>query len=148
MDETLNINLIHPNHTVGKHCNNNDLMTEPDSTGKQLPIGINADSLIPDDDGLSVGWLEYFDGDVEFQINKVISCITTQRIPKKSHRLALFNVGKILKCGQLQGLDLAVIHDPYDNYECHSLITGYDSTKTELMGLIALEVMSLNVMLA
>lgn len=148
MDEALKGDIVPPCDTVGKHCNNNDLITEPDATGKQIPIGINADSLIPDDDGLSVGWLQCFDGDLEFQINKVISCIKTQRTPKKSHRLALFNVGQILKCGQLQGLDLAVIHDPYDNYECHSLITGYDSTKTTLMGLIALEVMSLNVMLA
>lgn len=137
--------LIPQNHTIGLHCQPSDLMQEENDAGIIVSVGVNASVFEPDDDGTSVGWLEYFNGTTEFQINQVINCMKVRTV-RKSHRLALFNVGQVLKCGNQLGIDIEVRHDPQDNYECHSLITGYDSTKTELMGLIALEFMSLNVM--
>ena len=145
MDETLKGDIVPPNHTIGIHCQPKDLMQDEDETGKIVPIGVNASVFEPDDDGLSVGWLEYFEGTSEFQMSKVIDCMKVRAV-RKSHRLALFNVGQVLKCGEQVNIEIEVSHDPQDKYECHSLITGYDSSKTELMGLIALEVMSLNVM--
>lgn len=147
MDETLKGDIVLSNHSVGIHCQPSDLMQDEDETGKIIPIGVNASIFQPDEDGLSVGWLEYFEGTSEFQMSQVIDCMKARRTVRKSHRLALFNAGEILKCGKQVGIDIKVIHDPQDNYECHSLVTGYDSTKTELMALIAVQFLSLNVMM-
>jgi hypothetical protein len=147
MDAALKGDLVSPAHTIGLHCQPNDLMQEADDAGKIIPIGVNASAFEPDDDGASVGWLEYYEGPIESQIAQVVECMKVRKV-RKSHRLALFNVGQILKCGTQLGINIEVSHDPLDNYECHSLITGYDSTKSELMGFMALQFLSLNEMMA
>lgn len=74
MDETLKGDIVLSNHSVGIHCQPSDLMQDEDETGKIIPIGVNASIFQPDEDGLSVGWLEYFEGTSEFQMSQVIDC--------------------------------------------------------------------------
>lgn len=139
---------IPSDHTVGKHCQPNELVQEEDAYGNLVATGVRGEAFIPDDDGVSVGWLEQHEGSREQQIRSMVSCMQSSRTVRKSHRLALLSVGVISECGSKTGYDVWVEHDPAAGFDCHSLIVGIDPKRKELMELIAAEILSLEVMLA
>lgn len=132
-------------HTIGKHCQPRDLITD-DVDGQLVVNGVNASAFVPDDDGVSVAWIEYYQGSQADQIQQALECMCRQRTVRKNHRLALFEVGTVKNCGFRCGKQLDVITDGYEGYECHSLITGVDQDCNDLMNLIALNYLSLHLM--
>lgn len=130
-------------HTIGKHCQPNELVQEEDANGNLVATGVRGAAFIPDEDGVSVGWLEQHQGTREHQIRSMVSCMQSSRTVRKSHRLALLSVGVISECGSKTGNDVWVEHDPVDSFDCHSLIVGIDPEKEELMELIATRILSL-----
>jgi len=66
---------------------------------------------VPDPDGLSSTWLEFFGGDRSHNLAGVRRVIGLT--PKPSNRLAVLNVGRIETAGNAVGLH--VIEDPFDD---------------------------------
>jgi hypothetical protein len=101
-----------PAHHVARHCRQNDLHY----AGK-IPAGILECALVPDEDGLSVTWLEFFGGkDRVANMAGVRAAITAGLTPKPSNRLAVLNVGNIERAGSAaSAAGLRVIEDPYTN---------------------------------
>jgi len=134
--------------TLGKHCQPKELEQGEDENGTVISIGVLGSAFIPDEDGLSMGWLEYYKGDRDSQLSQLIECLSAQRTVRKSHKLALIKIQNLIATGIRNHKNIEVKHDPLTGYESHSLITGYDSNDSELMEMIALEISSLNAMLA
>jgi hypothetical protein len=125
------------------------------SGGKVDGNTVSYECCIPrpaDTDGLSVNWLECFDGSIEEQIAAIYA---VRRLEvRKSGRYFVINVAKAIEC--VVGLCAAkIVHDPLepeDGYPLpdpsHALITGLpnrDDPKAQLIGdLIARQVQSLH----
>ena len=131
-------------HRVGKHCQPNELLHEEMEDGSLRPIGVRGSAFYPDDNGVSVAWLEHphHCGGQTDQIQSMIGCLSIRTI-RKSHRIAVYSVGTIVDCGVKFGKPISVNHDPLPNYECHSLIVGIDPGSAYLLDLIAAEVLAL-----
>jgi hypothetical protein len=95
-------------HHVARHCNPSDLLIN----GAGEPFGIKASAFAPDPDGVSVNWLEFFGGTREHNISGVRSVIKRQC--RRSHRLAILNVGEIHAIQNAAGASLTVVEDPDD----------------------------------
>ncbi|HWX34954.1 MAG TPA: hypothetical protein VNZ53_46980 [Steroidobacteraceae bacterium] len=104
-------------HHVARHCRKNDLRLDPTSLA---PVGILECALLPDPDGVSTTWLEFFQGDRAHNVAGVRGAIGLT--PKRSNRLAVLNVGNIEIAGQ--GAGLRVIEDPLDppHNPAHALV--------------------------
>jgi hypothetical protein len=98
---------LQPAHHVARHCRYNDLIWNGATA-----TGIQECALMPDEDGVSVTWLEFFAGkDRQSNMVAVRAAIRNRITPKpKSNRLAVLNVLNIEKTGQAAGL--FVIEDP------------------------------------
>lgn len=133
-------------HTVGVHCSPARLITQEGDNGELIPVGVSHEAFIPDDDGVSVSWVEHPHHQSPKQ-DSMIRCLVSNRRVKATHRAAVLKVGAIIQCGSKMGQPLQVEHDPYEDYECHSLIKGLNDKNTELQGLIATGLLSLEVMI-
>jgi len=140
---------LQPSDIVGKHCQPSVLMQEVQADDSIIITGVRGSAFVPDDDGLSVAWVEHphhlADGVTPTQA--LISCMKSQRTVKKSHRLALIKVQNIQDCGTKFGKSISVIRDPLPSYDCHSLIVGIDPNTADLLELIAAECMAMEAML-
>jgi hypothetical protein len=106
-----------------------------------IPVGLLPSALDPDDDGVSVTWLEYFGGQAAQQLQSVREVMSKRRRIRKNNGLAVLNAGKIIAVGQSLGTELRVEHDP--DFEAgkenpaHSLIIGmrpdHDDLKIRLV---------------
>lgn len=136
-----------PRHHVGKHCQPTELIREEMEDGSFEPVGVRGSAFYPDDDGVSVAWVEHphHSGEKTDQIRSMIGCMSLRAI-RKSHRLAVYRVGAIVDCGVKFGKLISVDRDPRPNYECHSLIVGIDPGSADLLDLIAAEVLALEAM--
>lgn len=137
-----------PEHHVGKHCQPNDLIPEEMEDGSFRPGGVRGSAFYPDEDGVSVAWVEHphHTGMQIDQIRSIVDCMSFRKI-RKSHRLAVYRVGAIVDCGVKFGKSISVNHDPQPSYECHSLIVGVDPGSADLLDLIAAEVLALEAMM-
>src|SRR5271170_7867554 len=88
-----------PTHHVARHCRKNDLVIDPNTLA---PSGVQECALVPDPDGLSSTWLEFFGGDRSHNLAGVRRVIGLT--PKPSNRLAVLNVGRIETAGNAVGL--------------------------------------------
>jgi hypothetical protein len=73
---------------------------------------VKPSAFVPDVDGLSVNWLEFFGGSRSHNVAGVRSVMN--RVARKTHRLAILNVGDI---GSIRGATgaLSVVEDPEDS---------------------------------
>lgn len=136
-----------PEHRVGKHCQPNELIQEDMEDGSVETVGVRGSAFYPDDDGVSVAWVEHphHSGRQDDQIQSMIGCMRIRTI-RKSHRLAVYRVGAIMDCGVKFGRSISVNRNPLPNYECHGLIVGIDPGSADLLDLIAAEVLALEAM--
>lgn len=100
--------------------------------------------LKPDEDYLSVNWLEYF-GEIEReeQLNKIRRHI--QLSLASTGKLAVLNVGKTLKHVHINSgmTDVSVLHEPTSEDPSHSGIHGYgyeDDLIADLIAEVVLEI--------
>jgi hypothetical protein len=95
-------------HHVARHCNPTDLFIN----GAGEPFGVKPSAFVPDADGVSVNWLEFFGGTRQHNISGVRS--VTKRQARKSHRLAIRSVGAVNAIQNTAGASLSVVEDPDD----------------------------------
>lgn len=97
------------------------------SLGDNNEIKILGDAFIPDGEGVSVTWVQFFDGSPSEKLAATSSIIQATRRVRPGNRLAIINVGAVVSCGRSHDVDLKVEHDPIDDppeNPAHSLIKG------------------------
>lgn len=94
----------------------------------------------PDDEFLSVNWLEYFAlSDRQEQITQVLRVIRLR--PAATAKIAVLNIGRILnRISRNSDRVLAVLHEPEEDDPSHSGIHGYRHEDDLVADLIAEEV--------
>lgn len=130
-------------HHVLRQCRRGDLKTEADGT----ITGVYPDAFEPDDDGISVTWLEYFGGSPEAQLLAARDAMNRIRRLRESNRLAKLNVGSVIDASAHLGRAVAVTHDPIEEPPDrqnlgHSLITGVLAEDDDLRNRIAMAVLA------
>jgi hypothetical protein len=95
-----------PGHHVARHCRRNDLTWSGNTA-----TGVLEGAFDPDADGVSVTWLEFFQGDRQQRMLEVRQALLSHLTPKASNRLAILNVGKIEAAGNAVGTH--VVEDPF-----------------------------------
>lgn len=90
-------------------------------------VGITADALRVDDDGISVTWVEYFD-EPPPALHSAAAELKKSRKPTPTGVLARANVGRILEVAQKLNKLFEVTHTPVDDNDAHSSITGCPGT--------------------
>jgi hypothetical protein len=120
---------------VLRHCNSTQY-TDSDSE-----IRFIGEAFTPDSDGVSVTWVQYFDGQPAESLAKAEAIVRSTRRVRPSHRLAIINVGDIARCGRAEGVALSVEHDPIDDppeNPAHCLIKGIEADAATLREALAL----------
>ena len=124
---------------VLRHCLQRQLKTEADGTIR----GVFPDAFDPDEDGVSVTWMEYFQGaSIADQIAAARAAMYRGMRPRAGNRLAKLNVGAVLSEGQALGTSLSIIHDPIEDpperaNHGHSLLVGVTHGDEDLKNRLA-----------
>jgi hypothetical protein len=129
---------VPPEHHVLRHCRKGDLKCDPDGTIR----GVFPDAFEPDEDGISVTWMEYFGGSPAEQLEAARAAMDRGRRLRASNRLAKLKVSMILAAGKAVKRVLAVVHDPIDQSPerenlGHSLVQGITADDDDLRNRIA-----------
>jgi hypothetical protein len=92
-------------HHVARHCQPGALRED----GSPGPAAFTCDDI----DGISCHWLEYFPGDRAAQLSQVRAALAARRTVRKTHKLALLQVG-VARARALENLRLqiAIVRDP------------------------------------
>ena len=114
---------------VLRHCRTGDPKVEADGSLS----GVFPSAFEPDADGISVTWIEFFEGSPVEQLVAARVAMNCGRRLRESNRLAKLNVRAIRGLGKSVG----VFHDPIDEPEKenngHSLITGIGRDDDDLL---------------
>jgi hypothetical protein len=117
-------------HYVSRHCRNKDLIL---TNGEPTGVSESAFEPKPDEsDGLSANWLEFFGDDRQHNVAGVRS--VTKLNVKRSHRIAILNVGAITAADS--SVNLRAVEDPIDDLApdtnaAHVLITELAALKDQ-----------------
>jgi hypothetical protein len=104
--------------------------------------GVYPDAFEPDDDGISVTWMEYFGGVPAEQLVAARAAMDRGRRLRESNRLARLKVNTILTAGAAVKRTLSVVHDPIEQplereNLGHSLVQGITTDDDDLRNRIA-----------
>ena len=103
---------------------------------------VTGDAFKPDLDGVSVTWLQYFQGSRNDQLKAARETIANSRTVRRNHRLAVLNIEAISSVGAASGLQLWVEHDPIEDpppNQAHCLIKGVPFENTVVHEALALK---------
>ena len=105
------------NH-IARHCQPQGL-----DEAQRLPTA-KAFLRKPTERSMSVGWLEYLKGvDLGDCISRFRKTLSSQRVVRQSHRLAVLRVGIVRKALRKEP-NIEIKHDPKDGYHSHAGICG------------------------
>jgi hypothetical protein len=110
-------------HTLVRHCPSTKLQFDDDAN----PVAPTYEAFIPDDEGVSVNWLEFFGGTREECLRQTRGVLATTRTIRASHRLAIISVLAVLGVAQRRARTIWAEHDPIGPPRAnpaHSLIVG------------------------
>ena len=87
-------------------------------------VGIlpQAFELRPEEESLSVNWLEYFDGDRGNRIRNSVEMLRNTRNVGKKSAFGIGNVGKIKETCGANGVSVRIVYEPEANNLAHSAI--------------------------
>ena len=108
-------------------------------------VGIlpTAFELRPEDEGLSVTWLEYFAGDRDQKIASTIRAIRASAIKvSQNSGFAIGNVGAIANTVADRGYKIRIIHMPVGDNKAHAEIRQFPRNELELLERLAATVWS------
>jgi hypothetical protein len=113
-----------------------------DEADHVVGISYTGFELGPNDDDLSVTWLEYFCGSWEEMVRAAFAATCRTRVPGRKGVLAWANVGSIIEDCAKARRKVRVIHDPIDGNDAHALITQLPRDDIALLDLLATETFS------
>ena len=128
-----------PSNHVLRHCRQRDLKRD----GPDAPVrGVFPYAFEPDEEGVSVTWMEYFGGSAPEQLTAALAAMERGRRLRAGNRLAKLRVSAILAAGRSVEKVLRVIHDPIEappekENLGHSLIQGIAADDDDLRNRIA-----------
>jgi hypothetical protein len=100
-------------------------------------VGITREALRVDDDGISTTWIEY-DG---HDFAAACLCLASVRVARKSHGVAVVNVGEAIDLGRIEKKAINAIHDPIEPPElpnpAHALLIGIEASDTKVLDQLA-----------
>lgn len=93
--------------------------------------------LRPDENSLSVNWLEYFEGDRDAKIQASVRTFRrTIKVGTKS-AFGIGNVGKIKDVCRTRGASVRIVYEPIDDNQSHSGIRRLPRDDTILLDALA-----------
>lgn len=108
-----------------------------DEDGNVIGFLGQAFALRPDENELSVNWLEYFDGTRDQKINELVKSVrVTKNVGAKS-AFALGNVGKIKRTCAESGAQVRIVYDGNENNKSHSVIRRLPKDDDDLLDALA-----------
>ncbi len=121
---------------VVRHVNRKKLRT--DECGNVLGILPQALELKPNEEYLSVNWLEYFDGDQKTRLRKTKSAMSADRTLGPTSVLSIGNVANIKSLCSSHGTNVRIAYVPEPpNNPAHSAIYHLHSEELELLDMLA-----------
>ena len=127
---------LKPEHHVVRYVQFGKLRTDGDGN----IVGINYDAFLrrPQDDGLSVTWLEYFPGDRNAQIVGAVHAIRASKMnPKPKSGFAVGKVAAIADACEARQHKIRIIHWPEDDNKAHAEIRQIPRDDTILLEQLA-----------
>jgi hypothetical protein len=91
----------------------------------------------PDEDSLSVNWLEYIDGDREAQIQTSVKTFRRTITVGTKSAFGVGNVGNIKEVCRAKGASVRIVYEPTDNNQSHSGIRRLPREDTILLDALA-----------
>lgn len=130
---------IPPAHEVARHCPPRELELDENRN----PRAPTYEAFLPDADGVSVSWLDYFTGSRDERLRSVQQVINRTRIVRASHRLAVISVGNIETISAENSREVRAEHDPIGEPPekenlAHALVIGITPEDRTLMEQLAL----------
>ncbi len=95
--------------------------------------------LRPDEDGLSVNWLERADADAEHKLKRTVELLTAGITVGKKSRVAVSNVFAFKTICAARNARVRIVHIPEDGNEPHSEVRQLSRDDVELLELLASE---------
>lgn len=127
---------LKPEHHVVRYIQFGKLRTDADGN----VVGINYDAFLrrPNDDGLSVTWLEYFAGERALQIASAVHAIRASNMnPRPKSGFAIGNVAAIKGACESRQHKIRIIHWPEDDNKAHAEIRQLPRDDTVLLEQLA-----------
>jgi hypothetical protein len=101
-------------------------------------VGVRGDAFkASDNDGLSVNWLEFIEGDEGHQIAESLKMMQAGLNIKKSAVLAKIHVQSFRELSHQEGYRIRVVYDPLDENQGHSEIRHLPTENDELLDMLA-----------
>lgn len=95
--------------------------------------------LRPDEESLSVNWLEYFDGDREDRIRDSVKMFRDIRTVGKKSAFGIGNVGQIKRTCSASGAQVRIVYEPEARNQAHSAIRHLPRDDLSLLDALAAE---------
>jgi hypothetical protein len=123
---------------VLRHCRSTDWSSD----GRTEKV--SGEAFIPDTDGVSVTWVQFFPGRRDEQLRAARAAIASGLKIRQSHRFAVIGVGEVVHTGRQRGVQLNVAHDPLQvgaiRNDAHCLILGIPIDDAMLLEALARKV--------
>lgn len=95
--------------------------------------------LRPQEQGLSVNWLEHFDGDHSTQVASCIKAIRIHLDVRKKSAFGIANVRKVKEICNTKSRTIRIVYAPSDGNESHTVIQKLPADDMELLDALAIE---------
>lgn len=122
---------------VIRHVSSSKLLK--DGEGNILGFLAQAFALRPDETGLSVNWLEHFEGDHDARTRKSIQELRTVKDIRKKSAFGIANVGKTKEICNKNKAFVKIVYAPRDGIPSHSEIRQLPSDDLSLQEALATE---------
>ena len=93
--------------------------------------------LKPDEDSLSVNWLEYFEGDRDAKIQASVRTFRSTLTVGTKSAFGIGNVRKVKEVCRSRGANVRIVYEPTDNNKSHSGIRRFPRDDTILLDALA-----------
>lgn len=118
------------NHVI-RHVSPNRLIKDDD--GNVLGVFPQAFALRPNEESLSVNWLEHFDGDHDARIKQTVHELRAAIGVKSKSAFGVAVVGNIKEICKKNGSAVRIVYDPRKNIDSHAEIRNFPRDDLSLL---------------
>lgn len=106
-------------HDVARHCTQKDFSDDNSEWLTGLVFEPTEKNPV-----ISVNWVDFYDGSFEKKLEKLRQELKQIRVVRRTHQLAILNVGKAKEIGERRESDLRIAHSPIPGSPSHAEISG------------------------